>query len=163
MKTKSLKTSLSIIAIAFIVLLTGLLFASCGNTDPHSTYVFETDAPEQVTVNEQINFNVTLKAQDIREEGYEKVLIRLELDKEAGMEIVASDGQGHEFNLTDLQTWGPSTGFELTKDYEATTPIQFRATQAGTFSITLKVVDLNNDEAVITEQTATITVVDAKA
>ena len=162
MKVKSLKTSLSIIAIAFIVLLAGLLFASCGNTDPHSTYVFETDAPEQVEVNEQINFNVTLKAKDIREEGYEKVLIRLELDKEDGMEIIASDGEGHEYNLTDLKTWGGS-GFELTKDYEVSTPIQFRATKAGTFSLTLKLVDLNNDEEVITEQTATITVVEAQA
>lgn len=158
MKTnsKSLKGILTAIALTFVVLLAGLMLMGCG--DPHSTYVFETDMPSELTVGKTYDFNVTLKANDVREEGYAHVRILLELDNSEDLEIIASDTEGHQFNLADLGTWGPAEGFELTPDYNVTTPIKLTVKEAGTFTVTLKLVDLDNDNAVIVEDTNVYTV-----
>ena len=158
MKTnsKSLKGIFTAIALTFVVLLAGLMLMGCG--DSHSTYVFETDMPAQLKVGETYNFNITLKADKVREEGYAHARILLELDNSQDLEIIASDSQGHQFDLADIGAWGPEEGFELTPDYSATTPIKLTIKEAGTFTVTLKLVDLDKDSAVIVEETNTYTV-----
>ena len=154
--TKNLKYKLTAMTLILIVLMTGFILASCGQ-NLYSTYKFETDAPNEIYVGEQVNFNVTLKTDELGEKGYESVQIWLELENDQNLDIVATDEQGREFNLSELKTWGPSTGFELPAEYSATTPIKFTAKQPGDFSITLKVVDLKNDNSIIVEDDERVT------
>ena len=158
MKTNSkvLKGALTAITLSLVVMFVMLALVGCG--DPHSTYVFETDMPAQLKVGETYNFNITLKADKVREEGYAHARILLELDNSQDLEIIASDSQGHQFDLADIGAWGPEEGFELTPDYSATTPIKLTIKEAGTFTVTLKLVDLDKDSAVIVEETNTYTV-----
>lgn len=159
--TKNLKYIITATILTLVVLMTGFILASCGQ-NLYSTYKFETDAPNEIYVGEQVNFNVTLKTDELGEKGYESVQIWLELDNDQNLDIVATDEQGREFNLSELKTWGPSTGFELPAEYSATTPIKFTAKQSGEFSITLKVVDLKNDNSIIVETTSNFTVNDSR-
>ena len=159
--TKNLKYKLTAMTLILIVLMTGFILASCGQ-NLYSTYKFETDAPNEIYVGEQVNFNVTLKTDELGEKGYESVQIWLELENDQNLDIVATDEQGREFNLSELKTWGPSDGFELPAQYNVTTPIKFTAKQSGEFSITLKVVDLKNDNSIIVETTSNFTVNDSR-
>lgn len=159
--TKNLKYKLTAMTLILIVLMTGFILASCGQ-NLYSTYKFETDAPNEIYVGEQVNFNVTLKTDELGEKGYESVQIWLELENDQNLDIVATDEEGREFNLSELKTWGPSDGFELPTQYNVTTPIKFTAKQPGDFSITLKVVDLKNDNSIIVETTSNFTVNNSK-
>lgn len=157
MKTnaKTLKGFLSILALTFIVLLTGFMLMGCGET--RSTYVFETDMPTEITSGEIYNFNVTLKAQTIREQGYDNVRIFIELDNSEDLEIVAIRDDGQEIDISQVGTWGPAEGFTLTPDYNETTSVRLCVKEPGNFKVTLKLVDLDNDTVII-EDTNTYTV-----
>ncbi len=163
MKTnsKSLKVVITTIALVFVVLLSSLILTACGGgeEDTHSTYTFETDIPEEITVGETHNYNMTLKADEVREEGYAHVLIQIELSDTENVDIFATDSLQQEYNLAEIGYWGPPTGFEITPDYSATTPIRVVIREAGSYTVTLKLIDLDNDNAVITEQTNTYTAV----
>lgn len=159
--TKNLKYILTAMTLTLIILMTGFILASCGQ-NLYSTYKFETDAPNEIYVGEQVSFNVTLKTDKLGEKGYESVQIWLELENDQNLDIVATDEEGKEFNLSELKTWGPYDGFELPAQYNVTTPIKFTAKQPGDFSITLKVVDLKNDNSIIVETTSNFTVNNSK-
>ena len=51
-----------------------------------------------------MNFNVTLKTDEFGEKGYESVQIWLELKNDQNLDIVATDEDGREFNLSELKT-----------------------------------------------------------
>lgn len=138
---------------------TGLV--GCGETDNHSTYKFVTDNVSQVTVNQQKNVGVTLKADEVRELGYDKVLIKVDVSDKANLELKATDTQGHEWDVVQVGYWGPPDGFEIANDYEVTTTFKVTVTQEGDFSVKLDLVDLENNDAVITTKTIDFSAVNA--
>jgi len=54
--------------------------------------------------------------------------------------------------------YGPSGGFPLPADYDATTTFRLKITRAGTYNVDLKLVDLDNNQSVIARETMKITV-----
>ena len=64
------------IGLSCLAALTGV--AGCGDVSTHSIYEFQVDNVTQINVNEQTNIDVTLKATNIRSEGYDKVLIKVD-------------------------------------------------------------------------------------
>ncbi len=105
--------------------------------------------------------NVTLRATDIKELGYEKVRV-------LPPEVTQTVGSGGKLQFwaysEDDESWfdasvhGWGSGFPIAADYDVTTPIYVFADTAGTYEVTFKLVDLNNERAVIAEKTETITV-----
>ena len=168
MKTKSLKIILPAIFLSIFVLLAGLFFAGCGDKEEkneipeRSTYTFETNMPSDLTVGETYEFGVTLKASEVGKTGYDSVRIFLSIDKPEELQLVIVSDEGLEIPITETEnTWGPASGFELTPDYNVTSSVKLKVKTAGTFSATMKLVDLSNDNEVIISDTNTYVVTEA--
>ncbi len=142
-----------------VLAMTGL--AGCGEVDNHSTYIFAVDAPAQITVNETVEVDVALKADEVRELGYEKVLIKVDVTDKENMTLKATDTQGQEWDVAQIGYWGPPEGFEVANDYDVTTTFKATAKKAGTYTITLNLVDMNSEQAVLTTKTITVKAVNA--
>lgn len=109
--------------------------------------------------------NVTLRATDIKELGYEKVrVLPPEVTQTVGSggklqfwAYSADDGKWFDAAVTG---WG--SGFELTPNYGVTTLVYVFADTAGTYEVTFKLVEWSENAQVgepITTVTATITVI----
>jgi hypothetical protein len=109
--------------------------------------------------------NVTLRATDIKELGYEKV-------KVLPPEVTQTVGSGGKLQFWaysaddglwfDAAVHGWGSGFPITADYDVTTPIYVFADTAGTYEVTFKLVEWSESGQVgepITTITATITVI----
>lgn len=131
--------------------------AGCGQDTIHSTYQFQVEDVSQVTVNQQTNIDVTLKATDIRSEGYDKVLIRVDATNKDNLELKATDTQSQEWDVAQVGYWGPPDGFAITKDYDVTTEFRVTAKAEGAYTVTLNLVDLDNNDAVLATKTITFT------
>ncbi len=105
---------------------------------------------------------VTLKATTVNELGYAnvKVLAPAVTGVEAGtLQFWAYSADDGKWFDAAVHGWG--SGFPIAADYDVTTPIYVFADTAGTYEVTFKLVDLDNESAVIAEKTETITVVAA--
>ena len=131
--------------------------AGCGQDTIHSTYQFQVEDVSQVNVNQQTNIDVTLKATEIRSEGYDKVLIRVDVTNKDNLELKATDTQSQEWDVAQVGYWGPPDGFAITKDYDVTTEFRVTAKAEGAYTVTLNLVDLDNNDAVLATKTITFT------
>ena len=131
--------------------------AGCGHDTIHSTYQFQVEDVSQVNVNQQTNIDVTLKATEIRSEGYDKVLIRVDTTNKDNLELKATDTQSQEWDVAQVGYWGPPDGFAITKDYDVTTEFRVTAKAEGAYTVTLNLVDLDNNDAVLATKTITFT------
>lgn len=167
-RSKSLKRSFTLVITMFLVLFSGFALTACGGkkeqqteTNARSTYVFETTMPSKLTVGEIYNFDVTLKADKVGNKGYDHVRILLEIDNTENLEIVAVTDEGHEIDIGLIGAWGPEGGFALSPNYNETTSVKLKIKTAGTFNVTMKLVDLDNNNAVIIEDKDTYVVSNA--
>ncbi len=137
-------------------------FVGCGDVSSHSIYQFEVDNVTQVTANEVTKVDVTLKATDIRSEGYEHVLIKIDATNKDNLEIKATDTQSQEWDVIQTGSWGPPEGFAISNDYEATTEFRVNAQEEGIYTVTFDLVDLDNNELILATKTMTFTAVGAE-
>ena len=132
-----------------------------GTLDIHSIYAFNIVGPETLYVGKDFTTaSVTLYAFNAKEVGYDKVLIKVDVQgpEGANITIMANDGN-QDWNLAEIGQWGPSTGFAISKDYTATTPLTHLIfDKPGTYTATFQLVDLNNNNVVLASSTHTITV-----
>ena len=142
-----------------LLAITGLV--GCGKTDNHSTYKFVTDNVSQVTVNQQKNVGVTLKADEVRELGYDKVLIKVDVSDKANLELKATDTQDQEWDVAQVGYWGPPDGFAISNDYDVTTTFKVTAKKVGDYTVKLDLVDLANAENIISTKTISFKAVNA--
>lgn len=92
--------------------------------------------------------NVSLKKGTV---DYSNVRIVVE-GGEAGVQLIARDTTGNWYDI--IQTgWGTPEGFPIA---DATTPVYVVANKAGTYTITIKLVDVSNNNKVLTSLTGTV-------
>lgn len=149
---------ISTLSLSLALAATGLL--GCGEKDPHSNYTFEVSDFENVTVGEVKTVDVKLTANDIRDEGYEKVLIMVDVSDKDNLQLKATDTQSQEWDVSQIGYWGPPDGFAISKDYNVTTTFKATALKAGNYSVKLRLVDLNNNKDVLALKTITFTAVE---
>ena len=146
-----------LVGMSCLLAATGMV--GCGNMDNHSAYVIDVNAPEQITVNQQVSVDVTLKADEVRDLGYDRVLIRVDVSDKDNLQLKATDTQSQEWDVSQVGYWGPPTGFAISNDYDVTTTFKATAKKAGSYTITMNLVDLDNNEAVLTTKTITVKVI----
>lgn len=74
--------------------------------------------------------------------------------------LIAYDSNGTEFNIAEIGYWGPDAGFAVGGTFTNETPITATYPQAGTYVTRLSLIDVANNNAVITSREFTITVTD---
>jgi len=87
--------------------------------------------------------------------------VRIKVDFVSGPStptIIAYDTNGIGYNIVEFGYWGPEAGFAVGGTFRNETPILARYLDAGTYVVRLSLVDVNNNEAVITSKEFTQTV-----
>jgi hypothetical protein len=141
-------------------------FTFGGATGPFSTSsLLSSPGPLQnPTFTNSTPVEVTLQAErPYGNLGYSRVRVVVEVTQKptnSTLQLWARDTNNNWWNIVATGWGSPSTGFTIGPDYSATTPVYVVADQPGTYTVTVKLIDLNinNNRAVITQTTQTIEV-----
>lgn len=120
-------------------------------------YEFDLKYEGDIIVNEPKDGVVTLKATD----GTVYTNVRVESEQISGpanATIYAYDESGNKFDLSETGDWGPTSGFAVGGTFTNDTPITAIYPKAGTYVSVLRLVDLSNNNAVITSKEFTVVV-----
>jgi hypothetical protein len=99
---------------------------------------------------------VTLSTKEVGRNGYQAVRI-LPINAGSNIQLWAKDDTGNWYDINQVG-WGPSEGFELTPEYNKTTDVYVISDVAGTYTLNVSLVDLDNSEAVVAQNSAQVTV-----
>jgi hypothetical protein len=140
-------------------------FTFGGATGPFSTSnLLNGDGPltQNPTFTNSTPVEVTLQAERPSGNlGYSRVRVEVDVIPPQGggtLQLWARDTNNNWWNIVATGWGSPSTGFTIGPNYSATTPVYVVADQPGTYTVTVKLIDLNNNRAVITQTTRTIEV-----
>ena len=89
---------------------------------------------------------------------YTNVRIKVDITGPATPTIFAYDSQGTKIDIAQTGYWGPDAGFAVAGTFENTTPIQATFSKEGTYTITLSLIDIANNNNVITSKVFTVNV-----
>ena len=102
---------------------------------------------------------VTIKPLEVLDIGYERVRFEIEVDGEA-FHIWATDSEDNTFDVAELGFWGPQEGFAIDKNYTETTDFTLQFYEIGDYQITFRLIDMDNENAIIIEETVNLSVDD---
>lgn len=144
---------ISILMIAII-----LSFISMPVVNAADEYSFELNYTGEVLLNETKEARVILRGTNGTT--YPRVRIKVDISGPATPKLMATDTNGAEHDIAQLGYWGPDTGFAVQGTFENITPVRATFPSAGTYKITLSLINLDNNNAVITTKTETIEVLE---
>lgn len=124
-------------------------------------YDFELNYTGDIIINEEKEATVILRGTDATP--HTKVRIKVDVTGPATPKIMATDSSGVEHDIAQLGYWGPDTGFAVGGTFENKTPIKATFSAAGTYTIKLSLINLEDNNAVITTKTETIEVLEDKS
>lgn len=111
--------------------------------------------PEKFIPNHTYDVNVTLKPEEGKQgaAGYDNVRFKIDIEKPPGanVSLMAMDTSGNWHDVAAGGYWGPPDGFPIGPGYTATTRFQATFSDAGPYTITIRLIDLANDDALITQ------------
>lgn len=117
--------------------------------------VFVYQVPENITINEYTAFDVSF----ITNQTYEDVRFEFKAEGTDNVEFKAQDSASAWYSFINQGIWG--TWFDISSNYEATTPWQIKFSQYGTYNIIFKLV--NEAGTVLASGSETIVVKDSTA
>ncbi len=89
---------------------------------------------------------------------YSKVKINVEIAGPSTPKLMAVDSSGNQLDIAQLGYWGPPTGFAVQGDFTNETPVTATFDKAGSYTITLNLVNLENASAILATKTITVNV-----
>lgn len=151
-----MKKIVSFALFIFILIVATLTYA----TDvPNNGYAFNVNYQGEIKKNVQKEGTVTLTGTDATP--YTNVRIKIDLvSGPATPELLATDSAGTTYNLAQIGFWGPPSGFAVGGTFTNETPIKATYPEAGTYVTKLSLIDLNNNNTVITSKEFSVTVTD---
>jgi len=124
-----------------------------------STYKFSYEVPAEVIAGRAYTVPVSIEPETVGDFGYNRVRFDVAVTTPEGatLQLLATDTNGVEHDVAQIGYWGPENGFPIAADYSATTDFTAIFSDAGEYTITFSLVDLDAGEALVTE-TVNITV-----
>lgn len=120
-------------------------------------YDFEINYTGNIIEDEDKNAIVVLKGTNATP--YTNVRIKVDfISGPSTPTIIAYDKNDIGYNIVEFGYWGPESGFAVGGTFRNETPILARYLDPGTYVVRLSLVDVNNNEAVITSKEFTQTV-----
>ncbi len=138
------------------------VYATQPSTPTASEYNFEINYTGNIVEDEDKEATVVLEGT----EATPYTNVRIKVDFVSGPStptIIAYDTNGIGYNIVEFGYWGPEAGFAVGGTFRNETPILARYLEPGTYVVRLSLVDVNNNEAVITSEEFTQTVVASTA
>lgn len=121
-------------------------------------YTFELNYTGDVVVNEEKSATVTLRGTDATT--YARVRIKVDIEGPGIPTLLATDSGGVEHDIAQLGYWGPDAGFAVGGTFENNTPIKATFPTAGTYTITLSLINLDANNSEITSRVTIINVLE---
>lgn len=139
----------------FILIASTVIFAT--DTSTNNGYAFDVKYEGEIKKDVQKEGTVTLTGTNATP--YTNVRIKVDLiSGPATPKILATDSAGTTYDIAEIGYWGPPSGFAVGGTFVNETPIKVTYPEAGTYVSKLSLIDLNNNNAVITSKEFTITV-----
>lgn len=145
------KIILSLILLAIIVMLVNFSYAATDNT-----LHFDISYTGEVTVNEEKSATIILAGENTQV--YTNVIVKVDIDGPTKPKVLATDSLGNQIDIAQEGYWGPQAGFTIGGTFSNETPIKATFTQAGTYTITLSLLNVQNNNDILTSKVITIEV-----
>ena len=146
---KKLKSMLAILMLALSI---------CMYTFAAGEFAFEVSYDGTVTKNVEKSVSITLAG--VNAPLHSKVRINVKIVGPATPKLLATDSAGNTLDIAQIGYWGPAEGFPVQGTFQNVTPVKATFTQAGKYTITLDLVDIENASAVLVSKSIDITVLD---
>lgn len=140
----------------FTLLLIFLFFFTINVTYAADELSFELTYTGDVIKGEEKDATVVLKGTNAPT--YTNVRIKVDIAGPATPTIYAYDSLGTKIDIAQMGYWGPDAGFAVAGTFENTTPIQATFPEEGQYTITLSLIDIANNNNIITSKVITINV-----
>ena len=139
------------ITLAFLLMITLSVFAAIDNT-----IHFDISYEGEVKVNEEKSTLIILAGENTPT--HTNVRVKVDIEGPATPKLLATDSLGTQIDIAELGYWGPESGFAIAGTFSNETPVKATFTEAGSYTITLKLLDVQNGNDVLAEKTLTIQV-----
>lgn len=145
----------------FTALVMMLSISTLSYADANEEYYFELNYEGNIIANEPKEGVVKLVGVDGTL--HTNVRIKVDVSGPATPKIIAYDSNGTKFDIAEIGYWGPASGFPVQGTFTNETPVTVTYPEAGTYKTTLQLIDVANNNAVITSKEFTINVLSANA
>ena len=143
--------------ISFILIM--LLMISIGATSfaaIDQTIYFDVQYDGEIKVNEEKISVTTLGGKATPQ--HAKVRIKVDVEGPAIPKLLATDSTGKEYDIAQIGYWGPDTGFAIQGDFHNETMVRSTYPKAGTYKITLSLIDVGNNNDLLAQREFTFEV-----
>lgn len=145
------KIILPVLVCCLLVLLATFSYAADG-------YTFGLEYEGTIKVNEAKNAKVQLIGTNGT--AYTNVRIKVDITGPGTPKLLAYDSAGTQHDIAQIGYWGPDAGFAVQGTFTNETPVVATFDKAGTYTIVLSLIDLANNNDVITTRSINLTVED---
>ena len=137
-----------------LVLLLMISISAFAAIDP--TLHFDVSYEGEVKVNEEKNAIIILAGENAPV--YTNVRVKVDIEGPAKPKLLATDSLGNELDIADLGYWGPDAGFTIGGTFSNETPLKATFTEAGSYTITLSLLNVQDANDILAQKAVTIKV-----
>lgn len=138
----------------FLALLLMITINSFATID--STIHFDISYEGEVKVNEVKDTLIILAGENTPT--HTNVRVKVEIDGPEKPKLLATDSLGTQIDIAEWGYWGPEGGFAIAGTFSNETPVKATFTKAGTYTIKLSLLDVQNGNDILAEKQLTIQV-----
>lgn len=139
------------ITLAFLLMITLSVFAAIDNT-----IHFDISYEGEVKVNEEKSALIILAGENTPV--HTNVRVKVDIEGPATPKLLATDSLGTEIDIAEWGYWGPESGFAIQGTFSNETPVKATFTEAGSYTITLSLLDVQNANNVLAQKSITLQV-----
>ena len=139
------------ITLAFLLMIATLCYAAID-----TTIHFDISYEGEVKVNEEKSTLIILAGENTPV--HTNVRVKVDIEGPATPKLLATDSLGTEIDIAEWGYWGPESGFAIGGTFSNETPVRATFTEAGSYTITLKLLDVQNGNDILAEKSVTIQV-----
>lgn len=110
------------------------------------------------TITENVEKSGTVSLSGTNAPIHTNVRIKVDLAGPATPKLLATDSNGNELDIATIGYWGPDAGFTVGGTFTNVTPIKATYPEAGTYTTTLTLIDVNDPTAEYAKRTFTVNV-----
>lgn len=139
------------ITLALLLMITLSVFAAID-----TTIHFDISYEGEVKVNEEKSTLIILAGENTPV--HTNVRVKVDIEGPATPKLLATDSLGTEIDIAQWGYWGPEAGFAIAGTFSNETPVKATFTEAGSYTITLKLLDVQNGDDILAEKSVTVQV-----
>ena len=121
-----------------------------------TTIHFDISYEGKVKVNEEKSTIIILAGNETPL--HTNVRVKVDIEGPAKPKLLANDSNGTQIDIADWGYWGPESGFAIQGTFSNETPVKATFTEAGSYTITLSLLDVQNANNVLAQKSITLQV-----